>query len=666
MVFLGSAATALGAARFSPAAATTVVTVDGRRPGPAFQGIGAISGGGGNSRYLIDYPPRARRAILDVLFDPHRGAALQMLKLEVGSGSNSSDGAEPSVEPTPGHVTCRVGYEFWLARQALRRNPHLRLYGLQWSAPAWVRGRGDTLWTRRDIAYLLAWLGCARRAGLRIDYLGGWNEHYVAHDPVIERWYVALRRALDVHGYRYVRVVAADAFGGRHGSTWSIADDMAEDPALARSVDVIGIHDGCGPHSKGFACRPSAVAEALARGHKALLWDSELGRTPNVPLGPLEQGAGGLARSLDNSYIDARITGTLLWPLVDAMPPGLPYAQRGLVTADQPWSGVYSVSDLVWVVAQTTQFAEPGWHFVDGASGRLRHGGSFVTYENPGRTAWSMVAQTSTARSSQLLRLHVTGGLPRAVSVWVTGLTGGPRLAEVRRRVVPHRGWLALRLAPGDVYTITTTTGQDPEPTRAATPSRFRLPYVLARDGAGMARMLAPMEGSFQYVHHTLTQTNVGAPVPWMACRGAMPYAVVGQAGWRRYAVGATIRLPRASTRNPSPGGFVLAGDRGYRRRCHPVDDELRVTSTGRWALVRNGPTTSAVLAAGQVAASRRYRLVLVADGRRIVASIDHRRVATVEVAAPTGGLAGLGSLGYYPVRYARFSVRRARGLPPG
>ena len=32
------------------------VLVSGAHPGPAFQGIGAISGGGGNSRLLIDYP----------------------------------------------------------------------------------------------------------------------------------------------------------------------------------------------------------------------------------------------------------------------------------------------------------------------------------------------------------------------------------------------------------------------------------------------------------------------------------------------------------------------------------------------------------------------------------------------------------------------------------
>jgi hypothetical protein len=82
------------------------VTIDGAHPGPAFQGIGAISGGGGNSRLLIDYPPGERAQILDYLFSPHFGAALQMLKLEIGGGGFSSDGSEPSVEPAQGQLDC--------------------------------------------------------------------------------------------------------------------------------------------------------------------------------------------------------------------------------------------------------------------------------------------------------------------------------------------------------------------------------------------------------------------------------------------------------------------------------------------------------------------------------------------------------------------------------
>ena len=44
-------------------------------------GIGAISGGGATSRLLIDYPEAQRDALLDLMFKPFAGAALQILKV---------------------------------------------------------------------------------------------------------------------------------------------------------------------------------------------------------------------------------------------------------------------------------------------------------------------------------------------------------------------------------------------------------------------------------------------------------------------------------------------------------------------------------------------------------------------------------------------------------
>jgi hypothetical protein len=46
-----------------------------RSGGRTFDGVGAISGGGGNSRLLIDYPEPQRSQILDYLFKPGYGAA---------------------------------------------------------------------------------------------------------------------------------------------------------------------------------------------------------------------------------------------------------------------------------------------------------------------------------------------------------------------------------------------------------------------------------------------------------------------------------------------------------------------------------------------------------------------------------------------------------------
>src|SRR5438445_13716239 len=118
-------------------AVTTGITVDGSQGGRTFDGIGAISGGGGNSRLLTNYPAAQQAQILDYLFKPGYGADLQILKVEIGGDANSTDGAEPSIEHTQGTVDCNAGYEFWLMQQAKARNPNINFHGLAWAPPRW-------------------------------------------------------------------------------------------------------------------------------------------------------------------------------------------------------------------------------------------------------------------------------------------------------------------------------------------------------------------------------------------------------------------------------------------------------------------------------------------------------------------------------------------------
>ena len=77
-------------------AAGQTVAIDAAGGGRVFDGAGAISGGGGNSRLFVDYPEPYRSQILDYLFKPHYGASLQILKVEIGADMDSTDGAESS------------------------------------------------------------------------------------------------------------------------------------------------------------------------------------------------------------------------------------------------------------------------------------------------------------------------------------------------------------------------------------------------------------------------------------------------------------------------------------------------------------------------------------------------------------------------------------------
>ena len=66
------------------AAASSYTIDDSRGPGRALDGIGGLSGGGAVSRMLPTYDTVTRSRILDYLFKPDFGAALQILKVEIG------------------------------------------------------------------------------------------------------------------------------------------------------------------------------------------------------------------------------------------------------------------------------------------------------------------------------------------------------------------------------------------------------------------------------------------------------------------------------------------------------------------------------------------------------------------------------------------------------
>jgi hypothetical protein len=648
------------------------IVINGTRPGPVFQGIGAISGGGGNSRLLIDYPAPERTQILNYLFTPHFGASLQMLKLEIGGGGFSSDGSEPSVQPVKGALDCGAGYEFWLAHQALDRNPAIRLYGLQWTAPSWVRARSGGLWSTADVGYVVDWLRCARDSGLPVSYVGGWNEHYQG-TAIQQAWFVNLRAALDAAGFTSTQIVAADQNplgGGPHGPlvyspqlAWrTVANGMAEDPAFARAVAVLGVHDTCGLPTTGYQCVVAARARALAASMGKPLWESELGATPASGTNPKVPGPGGLARALNDAYDQAGITGILVWPLVDAIPPDLPHENQGLVQADQPWDGHYQVSPLTWVIAQTTQFTDPGWNHVSGANGTLAAGGSYDTYAAPGRSAWSLVAQTSDATAAQPVSFHVTGGLPsRAVYVWSTNLRGPGQFVD-RGRITPRGGTFTSVLQPGLVYTFTTATGQSRaggQPAAVPAAAAMPLSYTATPDAAGMASMLSPIEGSFGYVHGVLTQTTAGEPVEWYyPGRPIFPYAVVGSSSWRDYTVSARVLLPGSPAASGPDGAALIARFEGFAKTSagHFRGYELQIASTGVWQLTANGPVP-VTLASGTVAAGHSYAMSLTTRDAIISASINGAVVATVTSHAYPDGPAGLASLGYYPVQFPRFSV---------
>jgi hypothetical protein len=632
------------------ATVNTTITVDGTSAGSTFDGIGAISGGGGNTRLLTDYPAAQQQQILDYLFTPGYGADLQILKVEIGGDTNSTDGSESSIEHTEGSIDCNDGYEWWLLEQAKDRNPDIQLYGLAWGAPGWV---GSTFWTTNTINYLVAWLGCAKTHGLTINYLGGWNERSYNIS-----WYEQLRSTLNADGYSSVTIVADDNF------SWDDASDIDSTPAFAAAVGILGDHYPCGFVTAMTSC--SATAAATSSGKP--LWASENGAEDD------ESGAAAVARAINREYIDAGITAYINWPVVAAIYQNLVWNTSGLVTANQPWSGAYTVGHTTWAIAQTTQFTSPGWQYLNTATGYLggnRNNGSYVSYASPSRSAWSTVIETTTATAPQTVTLSVTGGLPSGtLHVWSTDLSGpgttNPHMVQ-DPDLTATNGTYTLTLQPGYSYTVTTTTGQGASTVTGPERSILALPYTdsFSEYSAGEeATYFASMNGAFEAEPceggrsgECLRQMAPTTPIRWTDEASDQPYTLMGDLNWSNYTISSDVLLEQSGSAAEILGrvGTNALNNNGLDAY------HLRLSDTGAWELLKSDTSWNwTTLASGTVTAPGTgtwHNLALGFQGSTITATIDGTTVATVTNSSYSGGQVGLGTAGYYPVEYSDFSV---------
>ncbi|MGW2255613.1 ricin-type beta-trefoil lectin domain protein [Kitasatospora sp. NPDC001660] len=628
----------------------TAVTIDGSRPGLTFDGVGAISGGGGNSRLLVDYPEPQRGQLLDYLFKPGYGASLQVLKLEIGGDTNSTDGAEPSIEHTRGTVDCNQGYEWWLAEQAMARNPNITFYGLTWGAPGWIgnTGSGGNFWSQDTIDYLMSWMGCAAQHHLNVSYLGGWNER-----GFNAAWYENLKSALGAHGYGATKVVAAD-------DTWSVADAMATDPAFKNAVDVVGVHYPCGYMSSFGSCPSTPSAQALGKP----LWASENGSED------ANDGAAAVARGINRDYLDGRMTSFINWPVIAALYPNLFFSTDGMSIANQPWSGNYTIGKTTWVTAHTTQFAQPGWHYIDSASGYLggaRTNGSYVTLTSG--QDYSTVIETMDATAAQTASFTVTGGLSTgAVHVWSTDLdsTDPADWFVHTQDVTPQRGSYALTLQPGHVYTVTTSTGQGKGTATPPAAAALQLPYADHFETSATTtspKYFTDMNGAFQTVPcgggrtgTCLRQMAPASPIRWTDERYNAPYTMMGDGSWSNYTVTADTLFEQSGTVE------ILGRINQQGRNNNGLNAyHLRVSDSGAWSIDKSDTSWNfTTLASGTTTAPGTgswHTVALSMQNTTLTASIDGVAVGSATDGSFTNGQAGLGVTGYQTDQFDDFSL---------
>ena len=628
---------------------TTLISIDAGGTGRTFDGVGAISGGGGNSRLLRDYPAKQRDEILDYLFKPGYGASMQMLKIEIGGDANSTDGAEPSVEHTRGMVNCNAGYEFWLAEQAKVRNPKIKLYALAWAAPGWIGG--GNFWSPDMVDYLLTWLGCAKAHGLTIDYLGGWNER-----GFDKGWYENLHSTLAAK-YPGIKIVGDD-------SDWQVADAIALDPAFAKAVDVVGVHYSCHGGDGGDANSCHSTQNGLATSKP--LWDSENGSQDD------NTGAGALIRAITRGYIDARMTALLNWPLIASVTSNLPYPTVGLMVAGEPWSGNYSVGKSLWVTAHITQFTEPGWQFLDGASGYIGEDsrqGSYISLRSPTGDDWSTVAETTTATEPFAGLFRLSANLAqKPIHVWASNLnsTAGADEFDKMADLKPDKsGNLQFTFQPGFVYTFTSRESDVGKSTATAPQAGLlRLPYLDNFDGYTVgqeARYACDMQGSFEVQSCTagrsgkcLQQMAAMKPIEWQDDSDA--FTLLGDPSWKDYSISVDAVLAK-------PGNLELIGRAGTQKRpqSHQQGYLLQISDTGAWTVMKSDTSGKRMILASGISSPLRvgqwHHLGLSFKDDSITALIDGKRLTALEDNSYSSGQIGLGLTGYDTDQFDNLSI---------
>ena len=596
--------------------ATTAIRIDGTDTGRIFDGIGALSAGA-SSRLLIDYPPKQRAEILDYLFKPNFGAALQINKVEIGGDANSTDGSEPSHMHTPTDENYHRGYEWWLMQESKRRNPDIKLYPLEWTTPNWINPAHIDAWTDNNITYILNWLRHAKSDyGLTMDTIGGWNER-----GYNKTWYEKFRTAMNASGFSSVKLVGDDSFG------WVVDKAMASDPAFASAVDIIGEHY---PDVSPAVASNANFLLGLKSG-KAI-WLSEMGSAP------YNAGAAGLARTFNQGYINARATAYINWSTIWSVYPGLPYAGNGLMLANTPWSGHYVVGLSIWAVAHTAQFAKPGWQYLDSACGYFsgdHSSGTYVTLKSPNNHDYSVIAETIDAKQSQTASFSVAGGLSTgAVHVWATNLKSSDSKDWFIKQsdVEPHAGAFTITLQPGYLYSLTTTTGQSKGRATAPRAASFPVPYreTFATYPLGVTpRYFSDQMGTFEVARamgrsgDCLRQVVSAQPVLWSG--NGDPSTIVGDAQWQDYRVSSDVLLEQ-------PGYVDLVGRMMNISSGNSNDINgyhLRVTDDGRWSLLSKLGDKDTVMTSGTVPFSvgTWHTLVLAFSGNLINGSIDGKQV---------------------------------------
>ena len=614
------------------------ITLNPNQLGRVFEGIGGVSAGA-SSRLLIDYPEPQRSQILDYLFKPNYGAALQHLKVEIGGDINSTDGTEPSHQRTATETNFTRGYEWWLMQQAKARNTNIFLDSLAWGAPGWIGG--GNYYSQDMCNYIVNFIKGAKSVyNLDLAYTGTHNESGLGTSQTA--WIKTLRSTLNSAGLTNVQIVAADEWGGSWNIVTNTTYGLLKDAALSNSISRLGTHGTSAPTAVQNCSQP--------------VWCSEGG----VGWQTSWTSAVTAAREYNRNYINSKMTMTGIWCPISSYYDMLPAGGHGLMKANTPWSGYYYVAPTIWATAHTTQFAAPGWTYLEGgASAMLPAGGSMVTLMATNHSDYSVIVETTDATNSQAVTFHLASGLSSGpVYIWQSTPSS---LFQMAGTVTPVNGIFNCVFQTNAIYSLTTTTGQSKG--NAAPPANTTVPlpfsdnfesYGVAKtpkyfsDQAGAFETCIRADGNGQCLRQVLSQDGLRWTGEWV------PYTLLGDSNATDYEVAASVLCESGSGTVFVMGRIsAVPGFSSATPDCYWL--ALNVAAN-QWEL--HAGTKLVASGAANVTANIWHVLRLQMIGTLLTCIVDGVKVATISDNTYDNGMAGLGCGGWYGAQFDDFALR--------
>ncbi|MDO0938128.1 GH59 galactosidase [Streptomyces sp. DG2A-72] len=516
------------------------VVIDGddvrsdNRNGLPYKGLGVLSCNS-TSNLLMDYKaqhPGRYWQLVRVLFGGKR-PLINHVKVEMGSDTNTSTGADPATMRTPDEFAdASRSPGFQLAADAKTVNPKLKVSILRWEMPAWVqkewdKGSGDDemyKWYKETI------LDAYEKYGYMVDYVDpDKNETRNPDEAFIKRYKNAMVTDQDFANPRYgipadqrekaekayhdIKIIASD-----ENETHHIGPAMLSDKELFGIVDAVGYHYNTEDRREGAADSDTYLPYTkLATGKNKYNEDKEVWYSEGVASfgytdyrvnnteGPngSSTGIGGVQSALDlanrsiKSYANSKRTHYIFQPAIGSFYEGAQYSHKELVSARDPWSGHLHYDASLYVMQHLTQFAKTGWEndtntagiwrtvpeaSYSGVSGTVDLDGSngapsYMTLADPRKKDFSTVVvnDSDQPKTYRIRAENMRLGDP-AMEIWETRAAdrGQAYDANFKHLVDEIRpdgdGYYAYTVKPRSIVTLTTLDrSADPE-------TRQRLP----------------------------------------------------------------------------------------------------------------------------------------------------------------------------------------------